>query len=176
MQHAVSHIAMHPHCTKYTAISQPFSIACTIKLNDCTPAPSPGKVIGKVIDKELGTEEYSVHIGCFTVETRRWHIITITALLVHCWTHHTQGSMAASQELVNDKATSARPGFISFKKGQSRVKDGNKFCARAEVAALQVGQLLVRVRLQLLMIIILLAMLVAIYSITSITSAHLGKT
>ena len=59
---------------------------------------------------------------------------------------------------MNDKAAtqcSARPGLLSVQKfisakSLSRVKDGDKFCAGVEVVALQVGQLLVRVRLHLL--------------------------
>ena len=52
---------------------------------------------------------------------------------------------------------------ILFSKGLSRVKDGDKLCAGVEVVAHQVGQLLVRVRLHLLLMIML-----AIYSTTSI--------
>ena len=42
---------------------------------------------------------------------------------------------------------------ILFSKGLSRVKDGDKLCAGVEVVAHQVGQLLVRVRLHLLLMI-----------------------
>ena len=49
--------------------------------------------------------------------------------------------------LKNDRA----PRLIPSKDLLSRVKDGNKLCARVEVAAGQVGQLLVRVRLHLLL-------------------------
>ena len=78
----------------------------------------------------------------------------------------TQGSNAVSQEWLNDKAASAGPCFqckILFSNGLSRVKDGDKLCARVEVVAHQVGQLLVRVRLHLLPMIML-----PIYSTTSI--------